>query len=583
MELSRRQTELLLYLIQERKPKFGSELAERFSVTDRTVRNDIYRINQELLTYQISIKGSKQEGYYIPNDYMSRIRDEKIIQTIAGQFDFDIPETQNERMVYLLFSMLFGNQYTQEDIEELFYLSSSVVYRDLRATENWLRNRRIGVELRKKDGYYYLEEEESLVRSLISGIYTQRFNLILELKYSYFISGNMDFWELANRLIPFVCDFTRKEKLPLTGESIFSFCIDIAISYYRTKYGFDIEETSDYRQLEERLEEALKTYDEEFTVLKRADYSYLINRLVGKDYMDDNPFIKVSDHTAAMVDDFSRAVNKMGMSVERKDYVSLEAEAMLYIKNHRYYYSVYGRRQIFENNIDILYFTVMLGYYFHLYYPEIKLNRHDYARLTCCLRESISSQKKKLMLVSDYNRYETLAVKEKLEGIIRDKAVIEKVTNQYEYAEYKDGVDGILTAVAISENTVPVMEISLYDMEEQTGRITDFLDSLCLPEIKVYKESCDQDTLENVVAALLKKLEEIEEVQFTDAEYVFSNIMESTIFYIRDHRLLLLNPLIISKEAIRFDFDCAGEYKGEDYSAISLTVFSDNINGLANL
>lgn len=174
MDLSRRQIELLLYLIQSKKPEYGSMLAERLSVTDRTVRNDVLKINRELKEYGVYISASKKDGYYISGDCLSRIRKKGIIKEIAEQFDFDIPETQNERMVYLLFSMIFNNRYSQEDIMELLYLSLSVVYGDLKMMEKWLHNRRIGLELKMENGFYFIDEEESIIRSLISGIYTQR-------------------------------------------------------------------------------------------------------------------------------------------------------------------------------------------------------------------------------------------------------------------------------------------------------------------------------------------------------------------------------------------------------------------------
>jgi hypothetical protein len=79
-----------------------------------------------------SVASSTGSGRNKDAEVWKRAREKNILQEIAKQYDFDIPETQNERMVYLLFSMMSGSRYTQEDIEELFFLSPSVVYGDLK-------------------------------------------------------------------------------------------------------------------------------------------------------------------------------------------------------------------------------------------------------------------------------------------------------------------------------------------------------------------------------------------------------------------------------------------------------------------
>lgn len=580
MELNRRQTELLLYLIQDKNTRYGNKLAEKFSVTDRTIRNDIKWINQELSEFEVYISANKKDGYYISGDCFAKIRDKKILQKIASQFDFDIPETQNERMVYLLFGMLFGNKYTQEDIEELLYLSPSVVYGDLKEMEKWLNSRRIGLVLQKNDGLYSISEEESDVRSLISGIYTQRQNLVLELKYSYFISGSTEFWEQINRLVPFVCGFIEKEGLRLTGKSVYSFATDIALAYFRTSQNFVLLKGPELTDIGLRLSRALIDFDEKYRVLVKEDYVFLIERLIGKDYLDPNPFLKTDDKTKDLVAYFGDKIKGLHKTIVHPEYICDEIETILYIRKHRFFYSIHGRRQIFENSLETLYVTVLFNYYFHLFYPEIELNRHDLARITMCLKNSISSEKKHILLVSNADKYTVEQIKNELEDIFGNRICIEKIATGYDYKQNKNGVDGIITTAPINETEIPCQEIEADSLDELIHDVKIFLDALNYSNISIYEEDTKESNLEKIIQALLIDLRRRGLIESDDLEYVLDNIKTSTIFFVRKDNLKIMIPMIRSDQIRQFNIKTAGTYNGARYASLSLFVFSDNTSGI---
>ena len=578
MELNRRQTELLIFLIQDRKPKYGSQLAAMFNITDRTVRNDIQRINEELAEFSITIKASKKDGYYIPGDSLSRAREKNILQEIAKQYDFDIPETQNERMVYLLFSMMSGSRYTQEDIEELFFLSPSVVYGDLKAMEKWLKNTRIDVELKKKDKYYYVEEKEETIRSLISGIYTQRSNLVLELKYSYFISGDTKYWEMIYELIPFVCEFMKEENIQLTGRSIFSFAADIALTYFRSSQGYHVTPKSFQQELGQRFEKAIVSHDPAYGILNQDDYGYLMMRLAGKDFMSANPFLSVHENTRKAVACFAEKVKSMGVTVTDYEDIASEIEEILYIKKQHYFYSISKRRRLFENNIEMLYLTVILRYYLHVFYPDTEFNRHDLARLTICVKGNVLFEKKHLMLVSDSSRYTVQNIRNTAERIIGDKAVIEKVSNQYEYYEHVDGIDGIITTVPVNEADIPYLEMDLINSNDYLKEINSFLSSLDNHTVKVYEEKTDETDVYKIISSLIDELRGRNIIRCQEYEYIVNNIADSAIFRVCNETLMVMIPMISSADICRFNIQHKGNYRDENYKTVSLTVFTENMN-----
>lgn len=65
-----RQLQILEILIKNTSGIIGSNLASRLGVSDRTVRNDISRINQDLKLYNCSIQSSNKIGYYIAGPHI---------------------------------------------------------------------------------------------------------------------------------------------------------------------------------------------------------------------------------------------------------------------------------------------------------------------------------------------------------------------------------------------------------------------------------------------------------------------------------------------------------------------------------
>ncbi len=520
-------------------------------------------------------RGEKQSGYYIPGECLMRIREENIIAKIAEQLDFDIPETQNERIVYLTFNMLFGNRYSQEDMEELFFLSPSVVYGDIKALEKWLKGRRISMELRKADGKYYLKEEESVIRSLISGIYTQRNNMVMELKYSYFISGSSEFYETVNELIECVVEFLNEEHLQLSGRSILSFAVDIALAYYRTSQEFYIQSLSETMELSVRLKEKLLRHDNRFAVLRDEDYGYLLERLRGKDYLSGNPLLSVSNEVRAAVRDFSEAIAKYGKTLSDERNLMSETESILYIKRHRFYYSISRRRRIFENNTEMLYLAVLYTYYCHRYFPEDVFTVHDLARLTVCLKHSISSEKKHLLLVCDSSRYTAEGLKESLERYFADRITVDAIASSYDYRRKKGTADGIISTVPLNETDLPYLEINLISAKDQIGKVEEFLTGLDRSEVVSAGKEAIGNSLEEVLRNLLRELRGESEVSSDDWEYILEDIFRSSVIKGNGRELNVMIPLLHSDCIRRYDLSFAGEYHETPYTSVTLFVLAE--------
>ncbi len=181
--LSRRQTELVLLLLNRADYIKGHEIAGILGVTGRTVRSDIQEINDYFSAYGIRISGDVKKGYCFSDEDIQKLHADLIFDLLAENMNFDYPENSNERIIWILFGLLFGNTYSNEELEDLLYVSHSAVRKDIQAL-NFLLNDKTGIRLGRKKDRYYIRAEESRIRDLISGIYTQRSNPVLQTKYS---------------------------------------------------------------------------------------------------------------------------------------------------------------------------------------------------------------------------------------------------------------------------------------------------------------------------------------------------------------------------------------------------------------
>ena len=73
--LNQRDKSLISLILEKRSGIFGKELAKNLNVSDRTIRNDIKRINEELFDCGLQISSDLKHGYFLTdNDYYGLIK-----------------------------------------------------------------------------------------------------------------------------------------------------------------------------------------------------------------------------------------------------------------------------------------------------------------------------------------------------------------------------------------------------------------------------------------------------------------------------------------------------------------------------
>ena len=578
MELNRRQLEIIILLMKHEKHVFGSELAGRFSVTPRTIRYDIQQINKVLKEYDASVSADVSSGYYMNEQSLSRMIKGHGMRDIVSALDFNLPETQNERMVYLLFSMAFDNRYTQEDIEELFFVSPSVVYNDMKKMKEWL-NRLTGIELKREKKYYFIDEKESVIRSVLCGIYTQRSNLMLQLKYSYLIAGDFEFQDMIEELCPKTYAFCVKENLHLSGESIYSFSADIVLTYLRVQAGFPMEKQEGKTGLEGVVRSFLKHTSDRYEILQEDDYVYLCRRLIGKDYLTDHDLLPPGREAENAAADFAAALKRFGLTVKDEKLLMQEIEKIIYIHKNRFYYTVDGRRVFLSANRLSHYAALILKYCIQKNVNGIELNEHDTARLAVCLRRNIVFRKYKAALVTDSNRFTADNLSAVINKNFDSEIDIAGIYNHYEFEQCSSVFDLVFTTVPLSSGKGQTLEIDRFDIPGMIRNIRSFLTEFQREEMQVYTGTPQGNGWEETAVLLVKELLEKKEAGILDREYLLKHPKENSLVSVKDGILYITFPLLAARhfKSYHLPLKKPDLYNGEEYREIVLLIFCGNL------
>lgn len=153
--MNNRQTNIVTILAEQKEWITGKELAKLLNVSDRTIRSDIDHINKN---YQCSLIVSNQrQGYHI---------DEEILKILNIQVKSPIPQTPDERCVFIIQQLLFEkNEINLTILQSQIYVSDYSIENDLKRTRKMLEPYP-KLKLIRSKNYIYLEGDELSKRKL---------------------------------------------------------------------------------------------------------------------------------------------------------------------------------------------------------------------------------------------------------------------------------------------------------------------------------------------------------------------------------------------------------------------------------
>lgn len=270
--LTNRQKEIIIFLLDENKSLTNRQLAERFQLSDRTIRNDIRAINEEC----------RKDGHAITADvegYRIRKKDISYFIQFSKINHQDIYESGFNREILILFELLWMEGPVKlDELAALSFLSHSTLVKSLGSCR---KNELAGtpVSLVNSRQGIYLSGSESQKRDLIgkvlqSGYEKHQIEVVKQVLISLEIITNEDFLWLYDHMI----NSFNAQKIILTDKGMFLFTLECLILFNRIRNQFLLE--PDYFSDDPVLALRYDEFERRFDVrLEEKERKYISSRI----------------------------------------------------------------------------------------------------------------------------------------------------------------------------------------------------------------------------------------------------------------------------------------------------------------
>ncbi|WDV46752.1 BglG family transcription antiterminator [Clostridiaceae bacterium M8S5] len=162
--------EILKILINRQEPITIDEIANKLKVSNRTIRNDMQKI-QELIKNSKDIKIIKKPrvGVWIN----ANLKGKKLLESIISSKDAYVqPYTSSLRKRYIIKRLLLSNDsVTMKDLGNELYVSRITIYNDFEEVEKWLAKYNLKLKRKKNYGVEVIGDEISW-RKAVSDLIT---------------------------------------------------------------------------------------------------------------------------------------------------------------------------------------------------------------------------------------------------------------------------------------------------------------------------------------------------------------------------------------------------------------------------
>lgn len=257
-----RLNEILEYFLTHKDYISSSKLMKRFEVSERTLRNDIRILNDELQKYHAQILMKRKEGYYLQLDDSSIAAFlEEAVKTQKSQLD-----SVDRRINHLIIKMLYANTYlTQDSLADEVFVSTNTIINYLKTIRTILSRYDLTLQTKANLGYLVIGNESDKRRCI--------FDLLASTYQQYAFQFSSEQKELLNdvnleRIKEIVIEFNRKYDLHFSDYNLKNLILHIALSISRLQIEqsipvYDMPDDADVHNL---LNPLIELMEQEFQV-----------------------------------------------------------------------------------------------------------------------------------------------------------------------------------------------------------------------------------------------------------------------------------------------------------------------------
>lgn len=299
--ISLRSKHILKILLDRNEPITIGQLEKLVGVSNKTISNDLDRLEYWLKPYNGIIIRKPNMGIYLDVDDKTKI----ILYDLIGTTSYQQPDTPEERQYYILRRLLEEEDtyITVQQLADEIFVSKSTLSRDLYLVEQWLNKRYLkllgkpnrGLKIQGSEKNIRLAFADLLVEVTSKGKvlrYLRCLNdSIIHENIKYCLTGEIESLLNKTDLDTIICSFKKLENkltLRFSDDAFTSIVVHIAIAIVRIKKGkiisldsktmLDLQKNKEYELVLEMIEELEKGIGLSFP---EAEVVYITMHILG--------------------------------------------------------------------------------------------------------------------------------------------------------------------------------------------------------------------------------------------------------------------------------------------------------------
>lgn len=497
-KLSTRQKDILLLLSKSKKPVTSEWIAKELGVSDRTIRNEIKQMQQNIESKGILIESIRGKGYVLKivnaelfSKTLYQISTEE--NNIAAEF-----ADQDTRVLYILRRLLLEKDFIKlESFTDEMFISMSTLHNDLKRVKEILNKYNLKLINRPHYGSR-VEGDEYMKRLCLSNsLLSRNKEALLKGDSLHFIDQ-----ELFKRIKEVIIQTVNKYKIEISDISLENLATHIVIACKRIEEGFVIKKLSDVLVDEYPFEkivanEIIKKVEEmTHLTFPDAEIDYIIVHLLGtkllhqKGLMEFIEFDEVGSIINCMLKRLKSELN-WDFSQDREFIQALTLHIRPAMNRLRYKMNI---RNPLLNDIKKKYPAAFEGAIIASKcieeYLQIEVVEHEIGYIALHIgvaleRMKLNKKKKKVLIVCASGVGSAKLLYYRLKNLFDQEIEIMDTINYYNLSSYDlSSIDLVISTVPIKENLgVPVQVVNIFLEDNDINAIKNFLSMNQIEEV----------------------------------------------------------------------------------------------------
>lgn len=467
----------------------SQELATGLFVSDRTIRNYIQRLKEQVSENGGEIIAKQGAGYQlkiINQDIFQRFYQKQMVDSVLNKKGIVIHEAK-ERQYYILSQLFFeSSKQTSEGFSNDLFVSFSTITNDLLEIRKVIEKYHLKLTNKAKIGIEVVGNERQKRNFMMNYFFMNR----LYDNFHMFSAYSSLLGELPmNEIVLIVLDECREAKLPITDFIISNIVLHIGLAIKRLQSGFaidknvlEIDHCSEEYQTALRIIERLK---EDLAVEfppEEANYIaiHLQNKLATKQIFQQMTYTEEQIHVQ-LLEALAKFDQETGfLFVEDRNLINglmqhftpllARLQNKNYIQNPLLNEMKQKYQQILELTVQI--FSEMPIFTIYI------INEEEWAyiaiHLVAAVERYFNNQKAKVLVLCATGLGSSQVLKMRIENELGSKVIVEQVIGYYEIDEDKlTGIDLIVSTIAVPKENclVPIVQVSVFLGEEDIQKI----------------------------------------------------------------------------------------------------------------